>query len=793
MKIYFLFILLLTNFDVKADKIAELKGTVVDAGGEYLPGATVFIHELQKGTIANTSGEYNFNALKPGTYHVHVTYVGYKAVDQTISLSPGTSVVNFTLEPSSLELNEVIVESDPFKSGPIEQSLTIETVERKFLERSNKGTFVNSLQTIPGINAINTGVGIAKPVIRGLAFNRIIVNDRGVKQEGQQWGADHGLEIDQFDPERVEIIKGASSLLYGSDGIGGVINIKPSVLPRENSLSGSFFSTYKTNNNLLGTSAMLQGNSQGKVFRARFSTQDFGDYGVPASQFNYNRYIYDIHNNRLKNTAGQERNGSVMMGLSGNWGYSTLTISNFHQRAGMFPGAIGRPGEYNLDHDGDFRNIGLPRQVINHFKVISNSNIQMGNDWLELDLGFQENVRQEESFPHAHGKQPTPDGNQALKLRLQTISGNMRYHHNVSANYNSIYGVQFQLQQNQKGGFEHLLPAYQSGNLGTYTYHEYSMGDKLSLNGGLRFDIGTIDVSQFTEPDYYTRNSDGFIIRNTAVEKHFLNFSGATGLSFYPTQELNLKFNLGSSFRMPTAAELAINGVHHGTFRHEVGDSTLTSERGYQVDLNLTFRNHDIFFSFTPFVNYFTNYIYLGPSGRFTVTDVAGTTYSLPEAGQVYRYHQDDAVFAGGEMSFEYHIFKELHFKTAAEYVYNYNLEKHLPLPFTPPFSVLAELQYEKSVDRNWLKNYYLGFDAQYFAAQNRVDRNEKPTPGYRLFSFNSGVTVDLFDLVVDFNFAINNLLNERYLNHMSRYRLLNLPEQGRNIIFSMKVPFQVN
>ena len=769
----------------------NLNGYIRNTEGEILPGATVFIHELQKGTVADLEGYYEFKNIKKGTYHLHITYIGYKAADRTIILKEDKQI-NFTLESTTIELDEILVESDPFKSGPIEQSLTIETVEKKFLERNNKGTFINSLQTVPGINAINTGVGIAKPVIRGMSFNRVIVNDHGIKQEGQQWGADHGLEIDQYAPERVQIIKGPSSLLYGSDGIGGVINIKPPDLPEDGHISGAFYNTYKSNNNLYGTSSMVEGNLQGKVFRARFSTQDFGDYRVPAERFNYLSYVYDIHDNSLKNTAGKERNGSGMFGWTGDWGYSTLTVSNFHQEAGMFPGAIGKPGEYDLSYDGDSRNIGLPRQIIDHLKIISNSNFKVGNDWLELDLGYQQNVRKEESFPHAHGKSPVPEGNLALKLNLETISANIRYHKNISESFSGIYGIQFQNQHNSKGGFEHLIPKYTNSNFGTYAYQEYTFDNKISINGGIRFDYGVANIDEFTEPDYYTGDGNGMIVRNSAIKKEFLNFSGAAGISFHPNNYLNLKANLGSSFRMPTPAELSMNGVHHGTFRHEVGDASLNSERGYQADVNITFRERDLFFSFTPFFNYFTNYIYLGPTGRFTVEDVTGKVYSLPEAGQVYHYFQNDAIFTGGEASLEYHIIDELHLRTALEYVWNYNLDKHLPLPFTPPFSVLTEIKYEKRIAGQNLSNYFIGFDIQRFAAQNRVDRNEKKTPGYTLLNFSSGLTVDVFNTPVNFNLSVNNILNTRYLNHLSRYRLLNLPEQGRNIILSMKVPFSI-
>lgn len=207
-----------------------------------------------------------------------------------------------------------------------------------------------------------------------MSFNRVIVNDKGIKQEGQQWGTDHGLEIDMFEPGRVEIIKGPGSLMYGSDGIGGVLNIFPPALPEEGTVSGSLRALYKSNNQNFSNSAGIQGNKKGRVFRIRATAQDYGDYRVPANHFSYNGYKLNIANNRLKNTAGKERHFTAMAGIKKKWGYSVLTVSNFHQKAGFFVGAIGIPRSYLLSDDGDSRDIGLPYQKISHFKVISNNN-----------------------------------------------------------------------------------------------------------------------------------------------------------------------------------------------------------------------------------------------------------------------------------------------------------------------------------------------------------------------------------------------------------------------------------
>lgn len=766
-----------------------LSGEVTDSEGEPLIGASVFIHELDRGMITGIDGKFRFDGLKNANYHLHITYVGFEA--KTILAQANVEApLSISLEPTSLELNEVVIESHHYKTGPKENTLAMEVVDIEYLKRNRKGTLVNSLENLPGVNAINTGIGISKPVIRGLSFNRVIVNNDGIKQEGQQWGTDHGLEIDLFEPGRIEIVKGPSSLMYGSDGLGGVLNIFPASLPEQAKHRGSVQSIYKTNNSSISTSTSLEGNFDDKVYRVRFSTQDFGDYRVPTENFIYNTEVLTIYDQRLKNTAGNERNASLMFGIRKNWGYSTITLSNFHQNAGFFVGAIGIPRSYQLTSDGDIRDIDLPRQVINHFKIVSNSNILLGKNWLKVDLGYQDNDREERSNPHAHGKGPRPEGTLAHSLRLQTYTLNARYYISVSDRLTQIVGVQGQHQVNTRGGFEFLLPEFTSSTIGAFIFEELQFRENFTATAGLRMDYGNTDVVGYQEPIYSDENTiERYYERNGDFNANFNNVSGALGLSYYPNEAFNLKWNLGTSFKIPTAAELSMNGVHHGTFRHEVGDSTLTSERGIQGDFSFNYQKANFSFIVSPFISWFNDFIYLAPSSQFSSSLDSD---AFAEGGQVYQYSQNDAFFAGGELTAEYHPVDALHLRTAFEYVYNYNLDTQLPLPFTPPASIFSEINYELPLDRAWISDISVGISHKKVYNQNRVDRNERETPGYHLIGMNIGGSFRLNGFNANWSMAVQNLGDTRYFNHLSRYRLLNLPEQGRNFVFSMLIPIDI-
>ncbi len=746
-------------------------------------GAKVYLHELQREVTTDVNGHYTFYNIKPGAYHLHIQALGtgYIAKRVNLEIRDNDRQVDVVLERSSLRMDEVLVETNPFKSGPIDQSQTTVVVDRENLERNSAETFVNALERIPGISSINTGVGIAKPVIRGMSFNRIMVNDRGIKQEGQQWGADHGLEIDPFDVDRVEIVKGPASLIYGSDAMGGVINIQPGPIPASGTHREHYIGGYRSNNHLHSHSVMLEGSEGSFFYKTRFTTQDYGNYRIPANDFVYAGYRLPVYNQMLTNTAGRERHASATLGIRKRWGFSKLTVSRFYQEVGLFPGAIGIPTSYALQHRGQYRNVDLPSQENEHLKVISNTNVQIGKHWLEVDLGYQRNHRIEHSHPHAHGQNPRPEGFTAMDLDLHTLTSNVRFHHIINGKYKAIYGTQLQYMTHDYAGFEFLVPEYSSFLAGVFSFHEYRLKDNLVINAGMRYDGALHNIKQHLQPVYRFREPTGeFDERNPDIYRTFGNASGSLGLSWVAGDNFNLKLNLGSSYRIPTAVELSVNGVHHGNFRHELGNADLQGERGIQADLNATYKNKRFFASVTPFISRYDQYIYLAPTGRFS---------TLPGSGTLWEYRQNDAFFMGIESTVNAELVTGLEMSVGVEYVHNQNLDTRLPLPLTPPLSVLTSLEYRKNATQKWLDNWYVSADVRWANAQNRTDRNERATEGYILIGASLGAEMRFWSQPVIIRLRGMNLTNAFYLNHLSRYRLLNLPEQGRNVSIQLKIP----
>jgi len=777
MRVFGLFLFLLSFCLTSSGQTYRIKGRIVDEQGEGLVGATVYLHETLQGTSSNDSGYFILGGLNKGIYHLHVTYVGYHAYSQNVRVGDSTQDLLIELHPSDLELHEAIIEDNALKLEQGDYTISVQVIDSKSLERNQGPTLSNALEQIPGINSINMGVAVSKPVIRGMSGNRIVVAENGIKQEGQQWGADHGLEIDPFNAERIEIIKGPASLLYGSDAMGGVIHIKQPLIPLTGTHEGKFKGIYKSVNSTFGGTASASGNSSGWVYRLRATWLEYGDYHVPADSFTYNRYTLPIQDGTLKNTAGKEQHLAGQIGLHRKWGYSRISISNYNQNIGVFSGAIGIPRAYNLVDDGNSRNIELPNQRINHLKIISNSNIQFGGNWLEIDAGFQQNLRKELSSPHAHG-QPVGTSSLAHELNLSTASLNARYYRDKKTGTSTL-GFSGIYQQHRFGGYEFLLTNFERAGAGLFIFQNRHINPLLTVSGGLRIDYGWTHIHAHNQTNYNNGVAVGESERVAENTREFLNWSGAIGLSKYFNHALNLKLNLGKSFRIPTTQELSVNGVHHGSFRHEKGDATLNPEQAIQFDAGLNYESKSWFIAVSPFLNYFQNYIYLRPTAQFS---------PLPEAGQIFQYTQAEALMSGGELSIEYHPIKALHLETGLEYVYAQNLKEKLPLPFIPPFQVKSAVEWEG----NWraFKDAYVRLAWNWANAQERTDRNERTTPGYNLVNFGCGTSYQVTkNYALSFSLNVRNVFNVAYYNHLSRWRYLNLPEPGRNVNLQLTVP----
>lgn len=754
---------------------STLAGEVRHAfSGAALPGVRVSLHGEGRSTISDSTGSFQLR-LQPGHYHLHFTREGYAGNSIEVQF-PQTRKVQISLRPSYIELEEVVVEDDSRRRA--QRALTQEVVNLnpRGAERIAQNTLAENLSSLPGVQALNTGVGIAKPVIRGQMGSRVAVLDQGIRQEEQQWGQDHGLALDAFQAGRMELIKGPAALQYGTGASGGVLKILPPT-PPDSGWSGGTQSLYKSNNQTLGASvhgAFRAGRHFGRI---RLSGQQYQDFRVPAEQFVYNSFVLPITDYTLKNTAGEQGSARFSYGFKGKDYHARYLYSLYSQATGLYPGATGIPRAYDVGLIGPTGDIGLPRQEITHQKWYTQQRIKIGGHWLDIDAGLQHNQRLEKSLPHNHGFQELDSSNTlALGLNLYTASLNARYH--WTENWGQItLGTQQQYQTNKSKGWEYLIPSYQRMESGFYATAEGDLHKELwHWSAGVRLNHGWL-----RNPRKQLRwwdKPDSLVTRTPAMDRSLANFAFSAGLTYTPDLHWHFKLHLARHFRLPSMAELASNGVHHGTFRHEQGQKDLAPERGWQVDAMIKYSSQRFLVKLSPYWGIYGNYLFLRPSGSFS---------DLPDAGQIYRYSEAPAIRTGTELYADWHFWEELHLEESLEYIWTLNQETGLGLPFTPPLSNRLALRWEaRSHDWPW----HMGFSWRYSAPQKRVDRNERPTPGYHLFSAQAGLSRKLGSHTLSLEAQIRNIMDRAYLKHLSRYRLLNLPEQGRNLILSLEWTF---
>ena len=796
------FFLLLCCFAIVTKALAQsvrISGSVFSNGHKPLEGAIVTLFPSSISTITDKKGHFFFAQVPENTTRLTIRYAGYAAYEVKLSLDKSSIILSdIFLHPEVKELQEVVITGYYESRRKKEESLNIETVNSSFIQQNLGGSLMQSLQRLPGVKTISIGSGGSKPLIRGLSFNQVIVVENGIKHEGQQWGADHGLEIDQYAVNRVEIIKGPASFMYGSDAIGGAVNIKPVHYPAKNVLGGSIDFTGKSNNEQFGGSFNLFGRNEKWFFDTRITAMDYGDYRVPTDIVQVYNYAVPLYKNHLRNTAGRE------LDLHGSIGYvtaqfkSVFYVSNIYTKSGFFANAHGLEPR-NVDtalHDKSSRDIQLPFQEVTHTKISNTTSFSAGIHKLETQLGFQQNFRREWSHYVNHGYMPPlyPEDMYAPKDLERQYDKNVfsvAVKDEFSAGQHQFtLGINGEQQQNAINGWSFLIPAFKQSNAGLFVYDKFQLNDLWLFHGAIRLDYGKIEMEPYidwfqSEVTENGKTSLQYLKRSEELTRTFSSFNWSAGVNYTPGQWA-LKANLGTSFRMPIAKELASNGVNYHYFRFEKGNPNLSAERSYQLDLGAEWQENNWSVQLSPFFNYFPNYIYLNPTSQHDIYYGAGN--------QVFEYEQSKVMRYGGELQMRYQFLRNLSGEILAEYLYSEQLsgsKKGYTLPFSPPASVLFGLSYNPEIKN--LKDTYFSLDYRYTAQQNQIVPPEKKTASSNVFSLALGTKAKAGKQDFIISLQIQNLFNTKYLNHTSFYRLIELPEAGRNIILSVKIPFLIH
>jgi iron complex outermembrane receptor protein len=654
-----------------------------------------------------------------------------------------------------LQLNEVMVTGVTGGTKLKHSTAPISVVTGKELRQTTSTNVIDAVAKQPGMAQISTGGGISKPVIRGLGYNRIIVMNEGVRQEGQQWGDEHGVEVDGQNVGSVEILKGPASLMYGSDAMAGVLILHGTPSPLEGEVRANASTEYQTNNGLFAYSLNGAGNHGGFVWDARFSDKMAHAYKnkydgyVPGSQF-------------------RERAGRLMLGLEKKWGQSHLTWTCYHLTPSIVEGERDEEtGALERCEDVGVKTYKkkLPFQQVKHYKAVWDNSFNLSAGTLKAIVGYQQNRRQE--FEESADEYE-------LFFKLHTVTYDVRYLTHEFDGWKLAVGVNGMWQQSKNLGEESLIPAYRLFDIGGYATTSKNLRN-WTLNGGLRYDHRHLD--------FHSRSFSGM--------------TGSVGAVWNATEQLNVRMNVARGFRAPNMSELGSDGVHEGTVRYEQGNAHLDSEYSWQADLGVDFESRHVSAQVALFANRIENYIF---AKRVNVV--------MEEGYNTYEYTQGDARLLGFEVGVDVHPIHRLHFGNTFSYVNARQLnqpEETRHLPFTPAPRWTSEVKYELTHHGKVLNNAYVALGMECYLRQNhyyKADQTETATPSYTLLNLSAGSDLMIGKKkVAELYLTAENLFNRAYQSHLSRLKYTEINQatgrmgvynMGRNVVMKVVVPIEV-
>lgn len=820
MKILYLFLMLFIPAAVIAQNGA-LKGRLV-TGSEPLAYASVTLTGTTLGTTSDEKGYYNLKNISPGNYEVSFSAIGYVPEKLKVAIHTGqATVLKVNLKESSSKLNEVVITGVSRATELRRNPVPIAVMTKKEMNENVNNNIIDAIvKGVPGVNAVTTGPNISKPFIRGLGYNRVLTLYDGIRQEGQQWGDEHGIEIDQYGIGRAEVIKGPASLTYGSDAIAGVINLIPAIPNGADSvLKGDYVADYHTNNGMIGTSLGLAYKKNDWKYAFRATAKTAHDYRNKIDGLVYN-------------TGFREYNLSGMVRVDKKWGYWQMAATLYDNRQEIPDGSrdsltrqftrqVNEVANDNIkqrplvsNDELNSYSIAPLHQRIQHYRVYTHNQVKLGNGNLDVSLGLQQSIRRE--YNH-----PTLAQQAGLYVVLNTLNYDLKYNLPTFGGIESTVGVNGMYQANRsKAGTDFPIPDYNLFDAGTFFFARKSFG-KLDLSGGIRYDNRHISWNDFYvgpnpkngfEQQVKLPDTAGAHLQFPAFKHVYKGFSGSLGLTYNISERLLVKANIARGYRAPNITEIGSNGLDPGAHIVYLGNRGFSPEFSLQEDIGIISYLKDVDLIAEFFNNQIDNYIY-----QAKLTDANGNPVVIVAGNSTYEYQQSKARLYGAEFTVNLHPqhIKWLAFNNSMAYVTGINQNQQLIdksngaakyLPFIPPLHIRSELKVTLQQAYGMFSKIWFKTEADAYMAQNRfyaLDNTETATPGYTLINIGAGTTIKgkSEKTFCELFFQVDNLFDTAYQSNLNRLKYfeyysaspnghLGIYNIGRNISFKAIFPF---
>jgi len=790
------------------------------AGNKPAAFASVVVQGVNLPVTADSLGQFTISQLAEGRYTLSISYIGFETLNHSISVKKDNPLsLNIVLIPVNKALNEVVVTGVSHATLVRENPVAIVSISSRQIDHTNESNIIDVLvKNTPGLSAVKTGPNVSKPFIRGLGYNRVLTMYDGVRQEGQQWGDEHGIEVDAYNIDKAEVIKGPASLMYGSDALAGVVSLFP-YIPNKNDgkLHGKFTSEYQSNNNLIGSGLRLDYSDKHFVFAARGSFRMAKNYRNPVD-------------GRVYLTNFSEKNLSSLIGYKTEKGFTHLNLTLYDNRQGIPDGSRDSVTRqftkqvYEANHDivqnrpvvspGELDAYRVPvlSQHIQHYRLYLHSFYRLGGGDIDVLLAGQQNARRE--YNH-----PTMPAQAGMYVRLNTFNYGLRYNAPKWNNLEATIGINGMAQNNKSlHATDFPIPDYSLFDGGMYVYTKWKQ-DKFTISGGVRYDVRRVQWNDFYvkqnaatgfNQHVFGNDTSNATLQFSEYKKVFNGISASIGFTYQLSNQLSLKANIGRAYRAPNITEMASNGLDPGAHIIYLGNRNFNPEFSLQEDIGLSARLADFSVDASVFNNNIQNYIY-----QSLVVDANGSAVVDAQGNKTYQYQQAAAQLYGAEIWLAIHpaAVKGLRIDNSLSLVYGVNKKKLYKgagingeyLPLIPPMKLLSSVSQTVKPVKGFVTLLAPKIEMEAAGAQNRylaLNNTETPAPGYILLNCGIDAEVRLASSqTIQLQLQANNLLNKAYQNNLNRLKYfeyytqsptghLGIYNMGRNVCLKVIVPF---
>lgn len=714
----------------------SLTGTVyLETTGGALHRATVLIVQLSRSTETDHQGNYRFDDLPPGTYDVIVRAPALTTEPRSVTIpAGGTATLDFTMRLAA-HREHVTVTASGQQETPFEAFQAVDVLDSVQLASKSQSSLGEALNGEPGVAMRSFGPGTARPVIRGFDGDRVLIMKDSISTGTlSSQSGDHGETIDTLNLERLEVVKGPATLLYGSSAIGGVVNAItphdeiPSVMPVE--FSGYATSTVGSANGLGGGAAGFKYGVKNWLFWGSGSGNRTRNYDTPVGR------IYNSHARLV--------NGNGGFGWYGEKAYANFNFGYDNSRYGIPP---------------------LQDEVVELKLHRHNPRVTLGARKLETWVKSVRVILDYDSYQHE--EVPVGETTADTIFHNHVFSYRGVFEQEMRGPLTGRFGLSGFHRDYKTSGEEGIAPPVTGNNFALFTLQEIGL-ERFRVQLGGRLDHTSYDVDSSLAPGIPSRS--------------FTGFSGAAGIHVPLWAGGAFVTNYTHSYRPPALEELYNHGPHAGNQTFEIGDPNLKHESTDGVDLSLRQQANRIRAELNFFYYHINNFVFLAPTG------------DVEEGLPVAEYLQGKSRFLGGEASLDVELASFLWLNLGADTV---DAELRSPVtsvttglvtPAGTPLPRIPPLRGRVGFDLSY-KGLSLRPEAVLASNQHEIFTTETRTPGYTVFNLDTSYTIARAHLVHVFSVSAFNLSNRLYFNHLSFIKDI-APEMGRGVRVSYTARF---